>query len=61
MRKIGVFRTSDGSKVQETLDVSKRAAAKITPDMMLGNREANVAILYGKIIKDVEMKEYARI
>lgn len=45
MRKIGVFRTSDGSKVQETLDVSKRAAAKITPDMMLGNREANVAIL----------------
>lgn len=41
MRKIGVFRTSDGSKVQETLDVSKRAAAKITPDMMLGNREAS--------------------
>lgn len=44
MRKIRVFRTSYGSKVQETLDVSKRAATKITPDMMLGNREANVAM-----------------
>lgn len=66
MRKIRVFRTSYGSKVQETLDVSKRAATKITPDMMLGNREANVAMTVcmgrkSRMLRWKDMLEYEYI